>query len=636
MPKTLPNHHQISQKESAKSKLIPTPEQRHIIRSKAKVKQIVAVAGAAKTTTCVMCVDRLIDRGVDPGRILFLTALNSARDVLLKKVPAGVECLTFHSLGLRLAQQAGLAGRRVKRLSVEGQLTLLMRALKIEARRWDDVDPRSSKFLRALRQSAVKKPRATVIASGKKPKRKAINKVKPLLKFVELMEAVGPELADTAKEPGSKYKAYAPHLMCIKAVARRFINLKRKAGALDYADMVRLSLAAVANGAVLGYDHVFVDEWQDCFPSQVQMLVALAPSLKSLTVVGDPLQAIMGFKGARFIDLAPLIEGTKSYPLALSHRLNKYTAALATALGRLVAPDMLPIKGKQAGGHRPRLIQCKDRAEHDQAVLATLKHLIDTGVPPHRIAVLGRVKAQLREGEALFRAAGLEPDPLYRTPQSDHVQAVLKLVEGIQGQTGKVGREKLRRVMKMLADGRDMPQSTIDDHVRVLLKVSGSKSFASRYRVCANAYISAKGKELSKDALAEINSWAGPSQRHTDVPSMRRTIAAHLQQDKVVTSHVHQAKGHEWNYVLVLHAVEGSWPFFKAKTKNALDEELHALYVAVTRAEKGVYLFEGRYKNARARKEFDSPSSFLEHRAVRGCLKVVAASDAIAHPTLRI
>lgn len=634
MTKTPPEHSQISQEGSSKSKLIPTPEQQSIIRSKAKIKQIVAVAGAAKTTTEVLCAARLIERGVDPGRILFLTALKSAQAVLVAKLPAGVECLTFHSLGLKLAKGAGLAGRRVKRLSVKGQLTFLMRALKIEARRWDDVDPRSSKFLRALRKSAAKKPGATVIVSGKKPRRKAANKVKPLLKFVELMEAVGPEFADTAREPGSKYKMHAPHLMCIKAVARRFIKLKRKAGALDYGDMVRLGLAAIANGAVLDYDHVFVDEWQDCYPSQVQMLVALAPSLKSLTVVGDPLQAIMGFKGARFIDLAPLIERTKSYPLALSHRLNKYTAALATALGRLVIPGMPPIEAKQPGGHRPRLVQCMERGEHDRAVLATIEHLIATGVPPHRIAVLGRVKAQLREAEALFRAAGLEPKPLYRTPQSEHVQAVLKLIEGIQGQTGKLGREEIRKAMRKLAGGRDMPQSTIDDHVRDLLKVNGAKSFASHYRVCANAYISAKGNGLSKDAVAEVNSWAAPSQCHTDVDAMRRTIAAHAQQDKMITSHVHKAKGHEWDYVLVLHAVEGSWPFFRAKTKSALAEELHALYVAVTRAEKGVFLFEGRYKNARSRKTFSEPSSLLEQKQVRATLKIVAASEAIAHPEL--
>lgn len=110
---------------------------------------------------------------------------------------------------------------------------------------------------------------------------------------------------------------------------------------------------------------------------------------------------------------------------------------------------------------------------------------------------------------------------------------------------------------------------------------------------------------------------------------MCRTITAHAQQDKVVSRHVHQAKGHEWGYVLVLHAVEGSWPFFRATSKAARDEELHSLYAAVTRAKRGVYLFEGRYQNARARKKFDTPSSLLEQHSVRATLKIVAASDLI-------
>ena len=95
---------------------------------------------------------------------------------------------------------------------------------------------------------------------------------------------------------------------------------------------------------------------------------------------------------------------------------------------------------------------------------------------------------------------------------------------------------------------------------------------------------------------------------------------------------MHQAKGHDWDYVLVLHAVEGSWPFFRATTKAVIEEELHSLYVAVTRAAKGVFLFEGRYKNAKARKEFAQPSSFLDDQRVRRPIKIVSASDAIAHP----
>ena len=106
------------------------------------------------------------------------------------------------------------------------------------------------------------------------------------------------------------------------------------------------------------------------------------------------------------------------------------------------------------------------------------------------------------------------------------------------------------------------------------------------------------------------NSCLAPSQHHRDVDGMLCTIASHAQQDKVVTSHVHQAKGHDWDYVLVLHAVEGSWPFVTATTKTALDGELHSLYVAVTRAKKGVYLFEGRYQNARTRKPANPQTIF--------------------------
>lgn len=600
-------------KDGADIDIVMNGQQRRIVRSTASVKQVIAAAGAAKTTTLVGNAAKLIKDGVDPRDILFLTFSKPATAVLRARLPADVRCRTTHSLGLSLLARAGLVAgvtRSTEPLSVKGQLKRLRQALKVEADRWDDINPTSAKFLREARRDA--------------------KKTRQLLTFIKWVRARGSVGALDAKETGSPFRDFAKHLASLKDVARRFAKLKAEAGEIDYADMIRLGRKAVERGISLGFAHVFVDEYQDCNPAHARLLVALAPKLKSLTVVGDPLQSIFGFAGAGFTDLSTLTKEVKTYPLTTSFRLNNYTAALATALGQLVRPDMPPIHGDRIGGHRPRLIECPDRAAHDQAVLDTVKHLINTGTPPHRIAVLGRVKAQVREVEALLLSAQIETDPLYRTRKPDHIEAVLKLIEHISGCEGKTGRERLRQQVKKLAGDRDMPESTIEDNVRRLLLVTRSKAFESQYKVCAAAYISAKGEGLSKDAIADINRWIAPSRRQKDAAGMRRAISKLASQDKVVTSHLHQTKGYEWDYVLILHAVEGSWPFFKATTKAAKDEELHALYVAVTRAREGLYLFEGTYKNARARKSFSDPSSFLAQRGVRNALKIVDSADAAA------
>lgn len=610
-PKTLPEQSKISRESSHKRKRKLTGEQRQIIQSTESVKQIVAVAGAAKTTTCIACAERLIGQGVKPAEIVFLTALNSARDVLEAKLRPNlpdIKCLTFHALGLRLALETGLisASRASEPLSDNGRLKLLTKGLRQEAKRRATSHPRSSKFLRTMAANP--------------------SNVRHVLTFLDQVKVRGSKWAKTASKAGSTYIGFGLHLKALRSVARRFSRIKGQAGAFDFPDMLKLGRKAVESGVEFGFKHVFVDESQDCNQSQVQMLVAMACRLKSLTVVGDPLQAILGFTGAGFTDLATFIPGTKTYPLTVSFRLDGGRAALATALGRLVRPGMPALVGYRSGTHRPILVRCGDRAEHDRAVLDRVKQLIAAGNSPHQIAIIGRVKLQLREAEALLLSEGIETNPLGRSRAPEHVQAVLTLTEAVQGCVGKPGREKLRLAITDLAGTRRMPDSTREDNVRMLLNAGQSSAFESRYRACAKAYISAKGKRgLSKDAIADINRWAPLTRQVQDAVGMRKVIVNFAAQNKVVTSHVHQAKGHEWDYVLVLHAVEGSWPFFKATTKAALDEELHSLYVAVTRAKKGVVLFEGRYQNARARKVFSEPSSFLAHQQVRAMLKVIAA-----------
>lgn len=174
---------EISVKPATPTSIVLTAEQTRVIRSSRRYRQIVAAAGAAKTTVLIKIAERLIDEGAEPESILFLTALNSAKDVLRSAVRPDIDCLTFHALGLSLLAHSGAVAEvrhSTEPLSVEGQLQFLRSALKDEARRQKEDSPKASKFLRELREDA--------------------KKVRKLLQFIEWVRARGPKAAAEAQE----------------------------------------------------------------------------------------------------------------------------------------------------------------------------------------------------------------------------------------------------------------------------------------------------------------------------------------------------------------------------------------------------------------------------------------------------
>ena len=94
-----------------------------------------------------------------------------------------------------------------------------------------------------------------------------------------------------------------PHLEAIAELFQAFIARKRAGGLLDFDDLL-LYWRALLGHEELGphlagmFDHVLVDEYQDVNTLQVDIVRALRPEGRGLTVVGDDAQAIYGFRGA--------------------------------------------------------------------------------------------------------------------------------------------------------------------------------------------------------------------------------------------------------------------------------------------------------------------------------------------------
>jgi superfamily I DNA/RNA helicase/RecB family exonuclease len=245
---------------------------------------VLAGPGTGKTTTLVEAiVDRIENRGASPDSVLALTFSRKAAEQLRERVTARLGrttgsalCLTFHSFAYGLVRQYSPPGLYV------GPLRLLSA-------------PEQDVVLRELLTEApesVRWPASLGRALGTRG-------------FAHEVQAVLARARENGLDGEALTRLGEEHDLPEYAAAGLFLdqyldNLDHQ-GATDYADLVRRAvIEAEAHREELRgrFEHVFVDEYQDTDPAQVQLLHTLAGDGRNLTVVGDPHQSIYAFRGA--------------------------------------------------------------------------------------------------------------------------------------------------------------------------------------------------------------------------------------------------------------------------------------------------------------------------------------------------
>ena len=228
-----------------------------------------ARAGSGKTTTVLEAL-----RFVPPGLSTLFCAFNKAiAEELAQRAPRGVEVSTLHSYGLKAVTRA------LGRLKIESRLADdLARGLVGDARETWELRSALVKCLSLAKATLVTKPEeidALIDAYG-----------------VEVPPEVPPLLSDDE----------AP---AVEADRERFVRGVRvllewskdvSDGRIDFDDMIWLPV--VLNLAVVKYDRVFVDETQDLNACQIKLVLGSIKKGGRICAVGDPKQAIYGFRGA--------------------------------------------------------------------------------------------------------------------------------------------------------------------------------------------------------------------------------------------------------------------------------------------------------------------------------------------------
>jgi len=270
--------------------LVPDDAQRAVLDHKGGPLLVLAGPGTGKTTTLVEAVARKVEGGLTPDQVLVLTFSRKAAGELRERITARLGATvaepaawTFHAFCyalLREHQPADAYGEPLRLLNGAEQDVALRELLRGSARAWPA------------------ELRAALTTKG------LAEEVRALLSRAREIGLDPDQLGAIAAREGREDWA------ALAGFFGEYLDVLDAQGALDYAELIHRAVLLVERPEVreqlrTRFQAVFVDEYQDTDPAQERLLQALAGDGRDLVVVGDPDQAIYGFRGA---EVAGLLE----------------------------------------------------------------------------------------------------------------------------------------------------------------------------------------------------------------------------------------------------------------------------------------------------------------------------------------
>lgn len=254
---------------AGQSGFTPDSAQRAVIEHSDGHLRVLAGPGTGKTSVIVAAVHDRLDHGQPAESMLVLTYGRMAAEELRQRLARGSQVVpvatTFHSLAHRLLH-AG-AGTDGPRLLAAPQQEAMLREIIAST---EHLPPE----LEAARHSRGLAEQVRAYITGEQAR---------------------------GLFPGAVSAHGDPVAAAAEAIYREYLDILGLAGNTDYADLIRQATELLRTRppeSVRELRTIFVDEYQDTDPSQVELLQALAAHGAQVIAVGDPDQSIYGFRGA--------------------------------------------------------------------------------------------------------------------------------------------------------------------------------------------------------------------------------------------------------------------------------------------------------------------------------------------------
>lgn len=586
---------------------------------------IVAGAGTGKTATLVHRVACLIAGGVDPRRILLLTFTRRAAAEMLRRVEGLLLQLegtarskspgnrvwggTFHAISTRLLRQYG------KSVGLPPEFTI-----------HDRTD--SEDLLNVVR---------TELGLAKTDKR---------FPRKGTCMSIYSRCVNARQRLGSVLKQFFPWCQEwedeLKRLFDAYVDRKEAGAVLDYDDLL-LYWDALLRDEEAGprvrqrFACVLVDEYQDTNSLQASILANLSPGGKGVTVVGDDAQSIYGFRAAT---VRNILDFPKQFPDATIIRLEQnyrstqsILAATNAVIGLAKERYEKDLWSDRDQGEKPSLVTCESEEDQTEYVIRTILEHREAGIDLRRQAVLFRashhsimLEAELaRRNIPFHKYGGLK---FVETAHVKDLMAFLRLAENPRDVVSGsrllvllpgIGPSRARELMEMLlGSGGSLgpwrewkaPGAAAGYWPKLLelldrlrsgdLDLPAQVNLVRRFYapILLEKYDNPVPRNRDLEQIEQIASRYRDRQTMLaeltlDPPSSTQDLAGPplLDDDYLVLSTIHSAKGLEWEAVYVIHAADGNIPSDMATgTPEEIEEERRLLYVALTRAKNWLYV----------------------------------------------
>ncbi len=615
---------------------------------------ILAGAGTGKTNTLAHRVAHLILQGIAPEKLLLLTFTRRAANEMTRRANRIVAQVkkevrlpwsgTFHSIANKLIRHYS------RRLGLAESFSVLDRG---DAADLMDV----ARHERGLSKSEKRFPRKDTCLAIYSHR---VNTQRPLAETLQLMFPWCVEWEGQLTD-----------------LFRDYVERKLKNHSLDYDDLLLYWHAMMQDDALAAevgarFDHVLVDEYQDTNVLQAEILQRLKPTGEGVTVVGDDAQAIYSFRAATVENIRNFQKRASVVSLEENYRS---TQQILDAANVLIGKSLYSQKKL---GAKPRYVSVADDEAQAQYVVTRVLEARERGVLLRNQAVLFRAShhSDLLELELVRRNIPYVKYGGLKFLEAAHVKdmlAVLRWADNPQNRVAAwralqllpgVGPAGAARIFtRFEAEGFSFKflgsNSSELDSLMAYLAESPWEGQVQRVREWYLPHLERihDSAQVRAGDLLQLEKIAGQfserslflSEMALDPPSATGDLSGdpHLDEDYLVLSTVHSAKGQEWEAVHILNVADGNFPSeFSAGRPELVEEERRLLYVAMTRAKSELHViaplkyYVASQSRMGDRHVYGAKSRFMT-KAVLACMEPVAygemsSTEAIANGTAKV
>jgi DNA helicase-2/ATP-dependent DNA helicase PcrA len=600
------------------------PEQYRVVTEEGGPLLVLAGAGSGKTRTLTYRVAHLLESGIRPENILLATFTNKAARSMLNRVESLVQYYTgkimggtFHSIAHRILRSYAF------RLGYNSSFSIVdsedARQVIGSAMAELKIDTKLTKF-----------PKNNIIAE-----------------MISLALNTETALEDVIS---SRYPFFLHLSAEIHRIACLYEQKKKDLSVMDFDDLLvncRRLLREhpdILHALSRRFEHVLVDEYQDTNILQADIVDLLASGHHNLMVVGDDSQSIYSFRGANFENIIHFPErypDCKIFKLETNYRSTPEILHLAN-LSINNNENQFPkaLKAVRNKGMRPVIVSAQNVLKQSDFVAQRIEELARSGVPFCEMAVLYRahyhsmevqmefvrrdIPFDIRSGIRFFEQAHIKDVTSYmRVLVHPHDELAWRRLLMMYPKIGKITFEKIWSRLKkqdhpletlisesflqtapksaqngvdqcrktlLLLLALDVPDRTPEKIIDLLLNKGDYRTYLQ------DNYSDAYARE---EDLIQLGNFAAKFERMDDFLNELALLTnmskeeeiEERQEDKVILSTIHQAKGLEWSYVFIIGCADGMIPLERAlREPGGEEEERRLFYVAVTRAKDQLYL----------------------------------------------